>query len=620
MTESLDYQSWKKELLAWIDASANTTEKGNRFVQRIMRDRYQLSEDDAVNATDCAGAGDHGVDAIYIEEADNGTPPRALAVQGKYGAAELVFSPYNEFTKFQKGLIHAIEGSPPTNAIQQCASVWKQGGEIRYIVATVDPLSPSLRHDLENIRTIAHLQFEDRLFVDAVSLLELFEDVVDRHKKGDKVKMACQNVQSRPGLFIGAASLVDVHRMLRDYAGLHNGVLDGIYDRNVRKWLGKRGRSVNAGIAQTLKEDPGSFVAYNNGVTIVCLGFTHADGKLAIDSPQVVNGCQTTRTLYDFMENQFAGLAGQLDVAPQAEPYRDALLPFKLIAVDDLDGDKVKNITRYSNRQNAVRGKDFLTLESVFQQLKKQLMDQKYYLEVQTGEYDVLPKAVREKFPRSHLINAFDALRFYGAGVMGKPHVAFGHSGDFTPGGKEFDLLISDLRPDDLLVPWLIAQQATELGYSLGAKHGSGAGDDHRSQTRYFFLYVFFRVANEVLSNSATMDMTSRSTLYDKILKLHRIHSTDETKSTPLRELLDAADTVVATYMTLAKQQGWYDDRNSFLKRDELLKQTRLVPAVIPSMMRRKEMQARAKVCLAVCPYRSATLLPGNMGRCTVVP
>jgi len=58
-----------------------------------MRDRYQLSEDDAVNATDCAGAGDHGVDAIYIEEAANGTPPRALAVQGKYGAARLGFSP-----------------------------------------------------------------------------------------------------------------------------------------------------------------------------------------------------------------------------------------------------------------------------------------------------------------------------------------------------------------------------------------------------------------------------------------------------------------------------------------------------------------------------------------------
>lgn len=116
----------------------------------------------------------------------------------------------------------------------------------------MDPLSPSLRHDLDNIRTIAHGQFQDRLFVNAVSFLELLEDVVDRHKKGDRVKMACQDVQSRPGLFIGAASLVDVHPMLRDYAGLHNGVLDGIYDRNVRKWLGKRGRSVNAGISQTL--------------------------------------------------------------------------------------------------------------------------------------------------------------------------------------------------------------------------------------------------------------------------------------------------------------------------------------------------------------------------------
>ena len=129
MTELLDYRSWRKELLAWIDASANTTEKGNRFVRRTLRDRYQLSEDDAVNATDCAGAGDHGVDAIYIEEMDSGTPPGALVVQGKYGAARLGFSPYHEFTKFQKGLVDAIEDRPPTDAIHQCASVWKHGGE-----------------------------------------------------------------------------------------------------------------------------------------------------------------------------------------------------------------------------------------------------------------------------------------------------------------------------------------------------------------------------------------------------------------------------------------------------------------------------------------------------------
>ena len=69
----------------------------------------------------------------------------------------------------------------------------------------------------------------------------------------------------------------------------------------------------------------------------------------------------------------------------------------------------MKNITRYSNRQNAVRGRDFLTLEDEFQRLKQQLQKQHYYLEVQTGEYDVLPKAVKEPFPRSRLINAFDA-------------------------------------------------------------------------------------------------------------------------------------------------------------------------------------------------------------------
>ncbi len=73
--QMLDYQNWKVNVLADIDASAHTTQKGDRFVQLILRGRYQLSEDDAVNATDVAGAGDRGVDAIYIEPAEDGTPP-----------------------------------------------------------------------------------------------------------------------------------------------------------------------------------------------------------------------------------------------------------------------------------------------------------------------------------------------------------------------------------------------------------------------------------------------------------------------------------------------------------------------------------------------------------------
>ncbi|HUF52829.1 MAG TPA: AIPR family protein [Dehalococcoidia bacterium] len=261
------------------------------------------------------------------------------------------------------------------------------------------------------------------------------------------------------------------------------------------------------------------------------------------------------------------------------------MLPFKLIAVESLDDDLVKNITRYSNKQNAVRGRDFLTLEDVFHQLREKLKERGYYLEVQTGEYGVLPKAEKERYPRDRLVNAFDALRFYGAGPLSRPHTAFGRSGDFTPGGREFDGIMDGLTEDDLLVPWLIARHAEEMGYSVGAKWHA-TGDDHRNQTRYFFLHCFFRAAAQTMRNTSQIDHAARQTLYADLLHLMQHAATTE-GTTPFQTLLSTADAIVSTFMSLARLQNWYADRNAFLKREDILQEDRFLLASAPALLER---------------------------------
>lgn len=597
--QTVDFETWRANLIFEIDSSPNTTVKGDRFVQIVLRHRFQLSEDDAINATDSAGVHDWGIDAIHIEPAEDGLGPRSLVIQGKYGSAGDAFSPYQEFRKFARGLQLAREGQAPTGALQQCTSVLDSGGTVEYLFATVDPLQLHIQQDLEDVRALAHQRFGEQVIVDAISLADVYREITGIRQDYLSVELDCLGVAIDETVFIGAATLVNMYRMLHQYARAHNGVLDSIYDRNVRKWLGKRARSVNAGIIQTLKEEPEGFVAYNNGITIVCQKFARDANRLVLDTPQIVNGCQTTRTLYDYLENHFAGLAEQLHERSEAERYRSAWLQFKVIAVENLDTDLVKNVTRFSNRQNAVRGRDFLTLEDDFRRLREVLKERGYYLEVQTGEYNVLPKAERDQFPRSRLINAFDALRFYGAGVLGKPHTAFGRSGDFTPGGRVFDDVMQDLSADDLIVPWLIAQDAWRLGYSVGAKWGA-TGEDHRNQTRYFFLYVFFRTASEVLRGSPKLDSAARHQLYAQIVRLRDHDDQHEvgTKVPPYRQLLETVDGLVATYMELAKQKNWYTDRNSFLKRDELLDDERLIMVSGPLFLRRKDLRDQAAAVL----------------------
>ena len=403
MVIALDYETWRSTVIEEMElADANTVEKGDRFVQSVLRSRYQLSEDDAINATASAGPGDKSVDAIHIYEADEGTPATALVVQGKYGSAGDSFSPYKEFNKFADGIQSAKAGHAPTDAIQQCASVLKNGGALTYLIATVDPLTETLTREVEDVRVLSKQRFEGRTEIQQVCLKDMYEELVHEKPDSGSLDLKCDGVAVEGGVFIGAANLVSVYVMLREYARSHNGIVDTIYDKNIRKWLGNRKGGVNAGITKTLQEQPERFISYNNGISLVAEKFSFNNGTLSISNPQIVNGCQTTRTLYDFMELSFAGIRDQVEERPEADKYRHAFMAFKVTAVSSNEENIIKEITRYSNKQNAVRGRDFLTLDDEFQRLKRALEPAGYFLEVQTGEYSVLPKAEKQKFPRGN--------------------------------------------------------------------------------------------------------------------------------------------------------------------------------------------------------------------------
>ena len=312
----------------------------------VLRHRYQRSEDDAVDATDMAGGGDYGIDGLIIEPAEDDNPPDGIAIQGKYGTAGVQASPLSEFRKFSKGLEKTRDGEQLTDALNQCFSVLTADGTLSYIIATVDPLNEAQLTELQDARAIANQRYGPCVTLEAISLRDLYEEIAGQESPASSVSLKCEGVPAESKTFIGAAALVNVYRMLCEYAKLHNGTLDSIYDRNVRKWLGKRAKSVNDGISNTLLKSPERFIAYNNGISMVCRRFEQTEDGLKIESPQIVNGCQTTRTLYDFMENHFAGVQAQLETLANAQPYRDALLAFKIIEVSDMDTDFVRDITR----------------------------------------------------------------------------------------------------------------------------------------------------------------------------------------------------------------------------------------------------------------------------------
>ncbi len=133
---------------------------------------------------------------------------------------------------------------------------------------------------------------------------------------------------------------------------------------NVRSFLQARGK-VNKGIRNTIINEPKSFLAYNNGLTatiesIECT--TDSSGQLILNKLvgfQVVNGGQTVASIHQTAKKDKA-------------PLTDVLVQAKISSVaDELMGDLVSKISRYSNTQNRVNEADFSANDPLHVQIEE---------------------------------------------------------------------------------------------------------------------------------------------------------------------------------------------------------------------------------------------------------
>lgn len=115
-----------------------------------------------------------------------------------------------------------------------------------------------------------------------------------------------------------------------------------LFNSNVRDYLGNKG-NINSEIEKTIKTIPELFLLCNNGITIVCTEFEQVRDKLVkIESPQIVNGCQTSNSIFHLKD----------------EKNIDRIqIIIRLISTENLS--IANNIVRGTNKQNQVLDEAF---------------------------------------------------------------------------------------------------------------------------------------------------------------------------------------------------------------------------------------------------------------------
>ena len=91
------------------------------------------------------------------------------------------------------------------------------------------------------------------------------------------------------------------------------------------------------------------------------------NAKFYITNPQVVNGCQTVNSIYEYLQN----------VAPSEleREFKDTFVMLKILVINrdnDLESELYKNIVKYNNSQNKIDEKTFVANTSVFLRLQEE--------------------------------------------------------------------------------------------------------------------------------------------------------------------------------------------------------------------------------------------------------
>jgi hypothetical protein len=134
-------------------------------------------------------------------------------------------------------------------------------------------------------------------------------------------------------------------------ANLYDKYGERLLEQNVRTFLQFRG-NVNKGIRTTITKEPQMFFAYNNGLSTTADKIIFNDSKdkiLAITNLQIVNGGQTTASIYTAMKKDAANLT---EVSVQVK--------LSIIPPDKVD-DVVPLISQFANTQNKVSAADFFS-------------------------------------------------------------------------------------------------------------------------------------------------------------------------------------------------------------------------------------------------------------------
>lgn len=216
---------------------------------------------------------------------------------------------------------------------------------------------------------------------------------------------------------VGLVTLPDYYKFLKDKS--NNELNKRIFESNVRGFWPTS--PINKEIQKTLESSNGAeFWLLNNGITILA-GGTGTAGHLQIEiqDPQIVNGLQTSRLIYNYYDKG-AGI-------PNPDTRRILVRVIKL-----QEGTARDAVIRATNSQNKMPPEALRATDPIHRQIEELFQQSGLFYDRRKGHYKELGK------PVGSIVSIVDVLQALLSCLIGRPDRARGRPRNYFTADKKY--------------------------------------------------------------------------------------------------------------------------------------------------------------------------------------
>lgn len=365
----------EKEIAKYIDTSDVTTAATDQRDATVLTRSLaafavlQLSDASPQAAASAVtdGTGDNGIDAVYFDK----TEKVLIVIQSKWhsdgrgsiergdcqkmivGIRDLVNTQYGRFNDKLRLKAKDIE-SAVLDAQSRMMLVLVHTGQ--------DQLAPEVQRDIDDL--LREMNDPSDTMIAKVIDQRTAHGLIAAGAKGIPIDL--EVALSEWGQMKEPFAAVYGYVHASDVAAWWHRYYPRLFAPNLRMFLGST--EVNSGILDTLRNEPERFWYYNNGITALCRGVTkkliggasREQGLFDCKGVAIVNGAQTV------------GAIAAAVATHQNEVSRARVL-VRFISLEGAPESLATYITQFTNTQNRVERRDFVSLDPEQERLKTEL-------------------------------------------------------------------------------------------------------------------------------------------------------------------------------------------------------------------------------------------------------